>query len=134
MADPIISAPGSFVPRVALSYGAAEAAAVAVDEAHPLPVAARAVAVSYVDRSGTIASGGTAQVLAPAQATRRGFFVQNLSSGDLWISSVGTAAADQPALRIAPGQLYEAPAHGVPAGAISLFGATSGQSFAAREW
>lgn len=134
MADPLISAPGGFVPRVALSFGAPDVAATAVDDAHPLPVALRAATVSYVDRSGTVASGGAAQVLAPAQPARRGFFVQNLSSGDLWISSIGTALADQPALRIAPGQLYEAPAHGVPGSAISVFGATTGQSFAAREW
>ncbi|MEH3045538.1 hypothetical protein [Sphingomonas adhaesiva] len=130
----MVEVPAGYVPSVALSFGAQGAVAVAVDDAHPLPAAMRATTVAYVDRSGTIAAGGTAQVLAAANAVRRGLFVQNVSAADLWINPTGTAVADQPALRIAAGQYYEFPVHGVPAGAVSIVGATTGQGFAAREW
>jgi hypothetical protein len=133
-APPLVDAPGGFVPRSALSFGASGAAAVAVDDEHPLPVAAAGRTVMYSDRSGMIAVAGVAQVLAPASATRRGFFVQNLSTGDLWLNGTGTAVAGSPALRIGPGQLYECPASGVPATALSILGTAAGQTFSAREW
>jgi hypothetical protein len=87
-----------------------------------------------VDRSGTITTGGTAQTLMAANGLRAGYSVQNLSSGDLWISDVGTAAASQPSMKIVAGALYESPMTGVPRGAISIYGATTAQAFAAREW
>lgn len=90
--------------------------------------------VSDTDRSGTITTGGTAQTLMAQNGSRRGFWVQNVSSGDLWISTVGTAAASQPSMKIAAGALYESPAHGVSTAAISIYGATTGQAFSAREW
>lgn len=86
------------------------------------------------DKSGTITSGGAAQTIAAANITRRGFWIQNQSVGDLWLNTEGTAAATQPSLRIPAGSYYESPILGAPAGAISLFGATTGQEFAAREW
>lgn len=129
-----VRAPGGFVPRHALSYGSDGQAAVAVDDGHPLPVSQRGRTVTYTDRSGTIAAAGTAQPLAPANAARGGFFIENLSTGDLWITSLGTATIGQPAIRIAAGQLYEFPANGVPGASLSIVGATAGQSYAAREW
>lgn len=86
------------------------------------------------NKSGTIAAGGVAQVLAAANKERRGFWIQNVSSGDLWVSEVGNASATQPSILLAAGQMYE-PFPGVcPTGAISIFGATTGQAFSAREW
>lgn len=90
--------------------------------------------VTLTDRSGTITTGGTAQVLMAANAARTGFWVQNNSSSDLWINSLGTAAAGGSSLRLRPGDLYETPAFAVPATAISIYGATTGQVFAAREF
>jgi len=134
----VIGAPGGFVPQVAVGYGTAGGEAVAVDATHPLPVAiatgAAAGAATYLDRSGGIAAAGQAQQLVAANAARRGFFIQNLSAGDLWLNSTGAASAGAPSIKVAAGQLYESPAHGVPATAISVLGATAGQSFAAREW
>lgn len=129
-----VAAPGGFVPQQSISFGASGTPAIPVDAAHPLPVAARGSAVTYADVSGTIATGNIAQQIAVARTVRQGFFIQNLSSADLWINMTGPATADQPSLRIAPGQLYESPSHGVPAGAISVLGASAGQSFSAREW
>jgi hypothetical protein len=88
---------------------------------------------SYDDRSGAIAAGGTAQTLMAANSRRRGFFVQNNSTAALAISSVGAAGAAA-GIVLQPGQLYEAPASGVPTTAISIHGATTGQRFDAREW
>ncbi|MEE7463431.1 hypothetical protein MFUR16E_20410 [Methylobacterium fujisawaense] len=85
-------------------------------------------------RSGTIAAGGTAQQLMAANASRRGFVVQNQSSGDLWVNGTSTATADQNSLRIRPDAYYETPAHHVGTGAVSILGATTGQAFYAREF
>lgn len=90
--------------------------------------------VTYTDKSGTITSGGVAQTLMASNTSRNGFLLQNLSSGDLWISSLGTAAANQPSLWLPAGAYYEPPLNGVPTAAISIFGATTSQAFAAREW
>ena len=87
-----------------------------------------------IDRSGTVTAGGTAQVLMAANSGRSGFWLQNVSTADLWISEVGTAAAAQPSLKVIPGALYESPLSGCPATAISIFGATTAQAFACREW
>lgn len=89
---------------------------------------------TLTDRSGTITTGGTAQQLAAANASRAGFSVQNLSSADLWINTLGTAAASQPSIKLASGVYFETPAGYGAVGAISIFGATTGQAFAAREW
>lgn len=89
--------------------------------------------VTPTNRSGTLANG-SAQTLMAANASRQGFWVQNLHATDaLWISDVGTAVAGQPSLKIAAGALYESPPHAVPTGAISVIG-TSGAEFSAREW
>ena len=84
-----------------------------------------------VNRSGTIAEGGTAQTLAAANSSRRELSGQNISSADLWINEIGgTAAADT------------AGSYKVPAGAsfsvstgkaVSIIGATTGQAFTATE-
>jgi hypothetical protein len=89
--------------------------------------------VNIADRSGTITTGGVAQTLMPANPQRRGFWVQNHSAADLWVSGVGTAAASQPAIRIPAGLLYESPDFGVVTSAMSIFGASTGQAFSARE-
>ncbi len=86
------------------------------------------------DISGTITAGGVAQTLAALRPGRVGFAVQNLSSGDLWVNENGTAAASQPSIKIPVGALYETPTDYRDGSDLSIFGATTGQSFAAREW
>ncbi|MET0271242.1 MAG: hypothetical protein ABW173_12525 [Sphingomonas sp.] len=133
MTIPIIDSPAGFAPLTALAFGSAGAAATAVDATHPLPTRGATVA-SFTDRSGIIATAGAAQPLAPARAGRAGLCVQNLSGADLWLGIVAAATAGAPAIRIAAGQMYESPAHGVPGGAIGILGATAGQAFSAWEW
>ncbi len=89
---------------------------------------------TYTDKSGTITAGASAQTLAAANISRKGFFIQNLSSGDLWIRTTGTAAATQPSVWLPSGSYFEFPVGGVPTTAISIYGATTGQAFSAREW
>jgi hypothetical protein len=83
------------------------------------------------DRSGTITTGGSAQVLAAAHATRRWLFIQNTSTGILYFSFTGTASLSS--VQLAPGACYENPSHFCPVGAISIYGATTAQAFVAME-
>lgn len=84
--------------------------------------------------SGGLTLGGTAQNAAASNAARKGFWLQNLSAGDLWISTIGTAALDRPSLKLGPGAYYESPPGGAGTGAISIVGATTGQKWSGREW
>lgn len=84
--------------------------------------------------SGTLAVANTQQSFAAAKANRTGFWFQNNSTGDLWISAIANAVIGQPSLRVAAGALYESPAGAAGVGALSVIGATQGQAFSAREW
>jgi hypothetical protein len=98
------------------------------------PYVRMGAAGAWTNRSGTITAGGTAQVLAAANPARRGVFVQNHSGADLWLNDLGVAAAAQPSIRIPAGMTCEFPLGCVPVTALSIFGATTGQPFTAREW
>lgn len=90
---------------------------------------------TLTDRSGTITTGGAAQQAMAANASRLGFSIQNLSTtADLWINSLGTAAGAQPSIKLAPGAYFETPAGYGAVGALSVFSATTGVAFSAREW
>lgn len=93
-----------------------------------------APATTVASASGSITLGGTAQNAAAANANRKGYWVQNQSSGDLWINTLAAAVLDQPSLKIPAGGYFETPPGGAGTGAISIIGATTGQKFAAREW
>lgn len=102
----------------------------------PYPVFAPAGRpIVEVDIHGTITSGGTSQsLMAAADSThvRVGWWLQNQSSGDLWVVSsdrAATAAAAAPGIKIASGQLYECPTHMVSQGSYQIFGATTGQAW-----
>lgn len=86
------------------------------------------------DKSGTITLGGTAQNAIASNAARKGFEIQNQSTGNLWFSTLAAAVQGQPSVLISPGALYETPLGGAGTGAVSIIGATTGQAFAAREW
>lgn len=87
------------------------------------------------DRSGAITTGGTAQPVMAANSARAGGWIQNLSSADLWVNEIGGAAvAAQPSIKIPAGQMYAFEPTFTPRGAVSIFGATTGQAYSAREW
>lgn len=98
-----------------------------------MPLVALGQVVTYANLSGTITTGGSAQALASVNPGRHGCMVQNQSTTDLWVSDIGTAAATQPSVKIPAGAQYlcMTPA---PTGTLSIFGATTAQAFAAREW
>ena len=101
-------------------------------------VTVQAMQADASSRSGAIATGGAAQDFMAANATRRGWEIQNQSSGNLWVRSKGTAGAsvatqDQNSLLIPAGALYTADAHVTP-NALSIIGVAAGQAFYAREW
>ncbi len=86
------------------------------------------------DRGAIVTAAGTAQQLMAANAARRGFSIQNQSSGACYISGQATASADYHSLLIAAGAYYEtSPAH-VDTRAISVVCTVAGSSVYAREW
>ena len=103
----------------------------AVSSSNPLPVQNPNAAPT--DRSGSITTGGAAQVAMAALSTRKGYFFQNISSEIMWGNWVGTAAPNtagsfpiQPNGIIRSTQVCETTA-------LSIYGATTGKVFTAWE-
>jgi hypothetical protein len=99
----------------------------------PLPVINTAGAAA-IDGSGTIAAGGTAQVLFAGAVPANGYLVANNSSQTLYVSDVGTATSGGASIPLLPGAVFVTPSGYNPAGTVSLWGSTTGQAFAARRW
>jgi len=86
-----------------------------------------------IDRSGSITTGGAAQVAMEALSTRKAYFFQNVSSEIMWGSFTGTAAPNaagsfpiQPNGIIRSTQVCETTA-------LSIYGATTGKVYTAWE-
>jgi hypothetical protein len=90
---------------------------------------------SLTNRSGTIATGGTAQNAAAALSTRVYLFLLNpvTETEVLWFSTVAAAVAASPSIPLYPGQSFEFNGTFCPSGAISVIAATTGHVFIARE-
>jgi hypothetical protein len=130
----VVDGSGNLVPAHAPAATNGQGVAAPVGPQNPLPVINAAAAVA-TDGSGTVATGGNAQNLFGGAVPVNGFLVQNNSSAALWISDVGAASAGGASMQIAAnGGLFVTPSGYKPAGAVSLFGATTGQAFAARRW
>lgn len=78
-----------------------------------------------------ITAGGTAQELFAANAARKSFEFQNQSDSAMWLDFGATAAADAPSLYVGVGGFYVPPV--VPTTAISVFCATTGKKFYAKQ-
>ena len=104
-----------------------------VSSTAPLPVINGAGSAA-IDGSGTIVTGGTAQPLFAGIVPVNGFLVANSSSATLYVSDVGAASASGGSIPIAPGAVFITPSGYKPAGAVSLYASSTGQSFAARRW
>jgi hypothetical protein len=90
------------------------------------------VSATPIDHSGRVAVGGAAQTLMAPNANRLGCLIQNNSSGDLWLNDLTTASPATPSIWLPSGAAYQCdPA---PPGAISVYGAVTGQPYTAREW
>ena len=99
----------------------------------PLPVI-NAAGSAAIDGSGTVVTGGIAQPLFAGVVPVNGFLVANNSSATLYVSDVGAASAGGGSIPIAPGAVFITPSGYKPAGVISLYASSTGQSFAARRW
>jgi hypothetical protein len=124
---------GNLVPLHAPATTTAQGVSTPVGPQNPLPVINTAGAAA-ADGSGAIAAGGSAQSLFGGIVPQNGFLVQNNSSGNLWISDVGVASSGGASLQLGLGALFVTPPGYKPAGAVSIFGPTTGQVFAARRW
>jgi hypothetical protein len=123
---------GALVPMHAPA-AIAGGVATPVSATAPLPVVNTAGAAAS-DGSGTLAAGGTAQLLFGGVAPVNGYLVANSSAATLYVSDVGIATESGSSIPIAPGAVFATPSGYRPPGAVSLYGASSGQSFAARRW
>jgi hypothetical protein len=88
--------------------------------------------VSYVDRSGSITAGGTAQTLMAANAYRDHAFIGNPNlAGSLWVNDLGGTAAANGAgsTEITPGDVVQTRSRS----AISIIHATTAAKFTAGE-
>ena len=99
----------------------------------PLPVI-NAAGSAAIDGSGAVSVGGTAQTLFGGIAPVDGWLVANNSSATIYVSDVGTATAGGASIPIVPGAVFATPSGYKPAGPVSVFGAATGQAFAARRW
>ena len=123
---------GSLVP-VHAPASIAGGVATPVSAAAPLPVINTAGNVA-LDGSGTVATGGTPQLLFGGATPANGYLVANTSAAALYVSDAGTASQTGSSIPIGPGQVFATPSGYRPPGPVSLYGSVSGQSFAARRW
>jgi hypothetical protein len=125
---------GNLVPVHAPASTNAQGVSTPVGPTNPMPVINVAGAVAS-DGSGAVATGGSAQTLFGGIVPANGFLVQNNSSAVLWVSDVGTAAADGASIQVsANGGVFLTPSGSKPGGAVSLFWATTVQAFVAWRW
>lgn len=106
---------------------------VLVDASGRLIVVAVPTQGNLTDRSGTITTGGTAQEVAAALATRKYFFFQNHSDTVMWINFGTTAVADQPSIQVPVGSTFTMQDSFVSTQSISVICATTGKKFTAKE-
>ena len=119
-----VHAPASVIAGVASPVG----------PGNPLPVINTA-GVAASDGSGSVATGGTPQTLFGGTVPVNGYLVQNNSSAALWLCDTGVASNGGASIQLAAnGGIFATPPGYKPAGAVSLYGGTTGQVFAARRW
>jgi hypothetical protein len=97
-----------------------------VDVNHGLPVTP--TQGTLTDRSGTITTGGTAQQLAAANTSRKYLLIQNTGNTDLWFNFTTTAVQGQPSFKLSPGASFVMEHSYVSTEAVSILGATTGQT------
>lgn len=90
---------------------------------------------AFIDRSGTITLGGTAQTLAAANVNRVYLFIQNVANdGDMWVNFGTTAVQNQPSIKLVPTASLElSKSDFVSTESVSIIGPTTGATFTAKE-
>ena len=123
--------------EVTLLAGSAIAGKFGIDQTTPFTTNAVTIvgAITKTDRSGTITSGGTSQQLMASNSIRKGWQLQNNSTGAIAFNELGSAASlTSGSFILQPGASYESPIGAISTAQINIIGATTGQSFTAREW
>ena len=97
--------------------------------------------MTMLNLSGSITSGGVAQTLSAARGgtPRKGWSIQNTSAGNLYVNDIGSSASTSDGLSyvIVPGAMLAINPQSIESvsqSSISIIGATTGQTFVAREW
>lgn len=106
------------------------------DGSHAMVVVAKNSAITAstpTDRSGSITLGGTAQQIMAANTSRRYLLIQNNSSANLWINFGIAAVQSQPSIQLQPGQAFVMENNTIFTSLVSIIGATTGQTFTAKE-
>ena len=103
----------------------------AVSSTNPLPV--QNANAAPTDRSGSITTGGAAQVAMAALSTRKAYFLQNISSEIMWGSFTGTAAPNTVgSFPILPNGIIRS-TQVCETTELSIYGETTGKVFTAWE-
>jgi NADPH-dependent curcumin reductase CurA len=89
---------------------------------------------ALTDKSGSITTANTSQVVAAAKADRKYFFIQNVSGADLWINFTTAATVAQPSIKLAAGASFTMEASFISTEAINIIGATAGLQYTAKEF
>lgn len=100
-----------------------------VDNTTPTQTQAAALPAG-TDRSGSVTTGGTAQLIAAVNTSRRGLTFQNTSDTEMRITESGSAATATTGYLVAPGGRVNISTNR----AISMFCATAGKTYAATEF
>jgi hypothetical protein len=104
-----------------------------VSTSTPLPVTNTAGSAAS-DGSGAVGTGGIAQTLFGGIIPANGWLVANNSAATLYVSDVGAATSGGASIPVAPAAVFATPSGYKPAGPVSLYGAATGQAYAARRW
>lgn len=87
------------------------------------------------DKGGTITTGGTAQTAIAANASRKGWCIQNPSdAGEVMYVRVGATATTTSGMQLAAGQQACNPASIVDQGLVSVIAATTSHRWYGTEW
>ena len=102
-----------------------------VSSSNPLPV--QSANADPIDRSGSITTGGAAQVAMEALSTRKAYFFQNISNEIMWGSFTGTATpSKEGSFPIQPNGIIRS-TQVCETTALSIYGETTGKVFTAWE-
>lgn len=90
---------------------------------------------ALTDRSGTVTTGGTAQNAMVANASRKYLLLRNPleETETLWFDLTATAVAASPSIRLDPGDTFVMEGSFVSTQALSIFAATTGHKWTAKE-
>lgn len=86
---------------------------------------------TLTDRSG-IATTSSAQI-APANANRKYFFIQNNSTGTIWFNFGISAVTNQPSIKLEPNETKVFEGFFISTESIHIIAATSTRTFTAKE-